>query len=194
MSITPWIKSAIKLYIVLIILFLLYFYGSRFVCSLNWKEHSDNYVKNKYDIDVELIDEGGTRYDKVFIYRTTDDNHIMFDVHCRVGGKGTPVGQMIFIPERHYFDNLCDRINEFVLSGRESVDMTGCETDDMVKYFSDMYDKLLVYYQKYGITGSYPAFTIQVTYEDRSANIRYFGQADEILRDTLVRELLLSDR
>ena len=159
----------------------------------DWTKGAQDYLSQRYTGDFQLLDSREEEGVTVLTYQTLDALELVFEVRCWVDGLDTPWGEFPLISQRKYTENFIQCLDRRLI-GEAPVDVSGYSLDEMVELFQHTWERLNEAYGQYGADWVTPNFEIEVCYEGTTASIRYMGQDDSILQDTLVRELLAGDQ
>lgn len=159
----------------------------------NWINGAQGYLSQRYTGDFQLLDSQREEGVTILTYQTRDELELVFEVRCWVDGLDTPWGEFPLISQRKYAENFIQCLDRRLI-GEAPVDVSGYSLDEMVELFQHTWERLNEAYGQYGADWVTPNFEMEVRCEGATASIRYMGQDDSILRDTLVRELLAGDQ
>lgn len=159
----------------------------------DWIKGAQAYLYQRYTGDFQLLDSREEEGVTILTYQTRDELELVFEVRCWVDGLDTPWGEFPLISQRKYTENFIQCLDRRLI-GEAPVDVSGYSLDEMVELFQHTWERLNEAYGQYGADWVTPNFEIEVCYEGTTASIRYMGQDDSILQDTLVRELLAGDQ
>lgn len=159
----------------------------------DWTNGAQAYLSQHYTGDFQLLDSRVEEGVTVLTYQTLDELALVFEVRCWVDDLGTPWGEFPLIPQRKYTENFIQCLDRRFI-GEIPVDVSGYSLDETVELFQHTWEQLKEVYGQYGADWVTPNFEMEVCYGGTTASIRYMGQDTSILRDTMVRELLVEDQ
>lgn len=159
----------------------------------DWTKGAQDYLSQRYTGNFQLLDSRKEEDVTVLTYQTQDELELVFEARCWVDGLDTPWGEFTLIPQRKYTENFIQCLDRRLI-GETPVDVSGYSLDEMVELFQHTWERLNKAYGQYGADWVTPNFEMEVCCNGTTVSIRYMGQDASILRDTLVRELLVEDK